>query len=366
MHKLPLAQTWAPCSQQGKGGCRHSDENYAHCVSTIDHACYVRDPQVWDFHVACSEHHLLKGEGVAGGAFTTNQPCFATDITAFSKEEYPLSHHAKMFRLCGAVAIRLRCVYSGSADFVLEFFLPLECRDAEDQKQMLHSLSSVIQQICRSLRVVTDQEFKEETTTRPTVLKKTVPLVNKLEKDKSAVAETSPSKKSSQHTSSWIAMASSSMADEGKGKGIAFSLHDHKKEPEEFRLTTFWESNATELPLVSTAGSELQQSSGLKECASGSSEYSILGDHHFSGTRRAGERRRTKTEKTISLQVLRQYFSGSLKDAAKSIGGRKTFTPESSYSIITLISFFNFLIFFIFFLLEREREGGFMQCVDLL
>lgn len=320
MHKLPLAQTWAPCSQQGKGGCRHSDENYAHCVSTIDYACYVRDPQVWDFHVACSEHHLLKGEGVAGGAFTTNQPCFATDITAFSKEEYPLSHHAKMFRLCGAVAIRLRCVYSGSADFVLEFFLPLDCREAEDQKQMLHSLSSVIQQICRSLRVVTDQEFKEETTSL-TVPKKSVSLVNKLEKDKSVVAQTSPSKKSSQHTSSWIAMASSSMVDEGKGKGIAFSLDDHKKEPEEeFKLTTFWENNATELPHVSAALSELQQSSGLKESASGSSEYSILGDHHFSGTRRAGERRRTKTEKTISLQVLRQYFSGSLKDAAKSIG----------------------------------------------
>lgn len=318
MHKLPLAQTWAPCSQQGKGGCRHSDENYAHCVSTIDYACYVRDPQVWDFHVACSEHHLLKGEGVAGGAFTTNQPCFATDITAFSKEEYPLSHHAKMFRLCGAVAIRLRCVYSGSADFVLEFFLPLDCRDAEDQKQMLHSLSSVIQQICRSLRVVTDQEFKEETTPRPPVVKRTAPLVNKFEKGKSAAALTSPSKKSSQQTS-WIAMAS--MVDEGKGKGIAFALDNHKKEPEEeFKLTTFWENNATELPHASAACSEHQQSSGLKESASGSSDYSILGEHHLSGTRRAGERRRTKTEKTISLQVLRQYFSGSLKDAAKSIG----------------------------------------------
>ncbi|KAL0365751.1 UNVERIFIED_CONTAM: protein NLP4 [Sesamum angustifolium] len=34
-HKLPLAQTWAPCIQQGKGGCRHSDrELYTMCFDS--------------------------------------------------------------------------------------------------------------------------------------------------------------------------------------------------------------------------------------------------------------------------------------------------------------------------------------------
>lgn len=149
-HRLPLAQTWVSCIQQGKVGCWHSDKNNNHCVSTVDDACYIADPDMWGFQEACSEHHLLKGQRVAGEAFLTNQPCFSNDITSLKKTEYPLSHHARMFGLCGAVAIRLRSILTGNSDFVLEFFLPKGCRDPEEQKKMLSSLSIVIQQVSRS------------------------------------------------------------------------------------------------------------------------------------------------------------------------------------------------------------------------
>ncbi|CAI9786438.1 unnamed protein product [Fraxinus pennsylvanica] len=268
-HKLPLAQAWAPCIQQGKGGCRHSDKNYIHCVSTIDSACYVADPQVVGFHEACSEHHLLKGEGIVGKAFMTNQPCFAEDITVFCKTEYPLSHHARMFDLCAAVAIRLRSTHTGTADFVLEFFLPPDCKDSEDQREMLNSLSSVIKQTCQSLRVVMDQELAIETSFPNSV-----------------------------------------------------SLESHKKEPaEELQVTTQWDNSGMELNFVPVSSeNNIQQDSVSKGTGDGTGDFTFVSEHVSSCSKRTSEKMRTKTEKTISLQVLRQYFAGSLKDAAKNIG----------------------------------------------
>ncbi|MCD7466319.1 hypothetical protein HAX54_002923 [Datura stramonium] len=317
-HKLPLAQTWAPCIQQGKGGCLQSDENFASCVSTVDSACYVRDPQVMAFHFACSEHHLLKGEGVAGGAFNTNQPCFATDITAFSKAEYPLSHHARMFGLCSAVAIRLRSIYTGSADFVLEFFLPLDCKNTEDQKQMLSSLSSVIQQSCRSLRVVTDQELQEE---KELVQREKASIsVGGSHEEESRKPVSPPYRDpSDQDASSWL---SEMMDAQRKGKGAAVSENDKDEQEENFKITaTPWDYTRRESIHASTFSepNQIQESFGSK---GGSLDFSSGTGSHSSGAKKAGERRRSKTEKSISLQVLRQYFAGSLKDAAKSIGGR--------------------------------------------
>ncbi|KAK8504225.1 hypothetical protein V6N12_044770 [Hibiscus sabdariffa] len=315
-YKLPLALTWAPCLNQGKSGCRHSDENYYHCVSTLDAACFVADEKFSGFLEACSEHHLFRGQGIVGRAFTTNKQCFETDITAFSKTNYPLSHHARMFGLHGALAIPLQSIFTGSVEFVLELFLPKDCHESEAQHHMLNSLPTFIQQACQSLHVVMDKEFEEEVILPVPV--KEMAVASDKEKTKPRIS--SP-KGNSPEESSWIA---NMMEAQQKGKGVYVSWEYPKEEPkEEFKVTTSWEDTQQELyntQLLSDFGL-LHQNAGSKASGEGAGgDTSSTGERHILAHKKAGEKRRAKMEKTISLQVLRQYFAGSLKDAAKSIG----------------------------------------------
>jgi len=296
-HGLPLAQTWVPCIQQGKQGCRHSDENLPSCVSTVDVACFIADSSMREFHEACSEHHLFKGQGVAGQAFLTNQPCFSPDITTYSKTEYPLSHHARMFGLCASVAIRLRSIYTSNADFVLEFFLPTGCREPEEQKKMLSSLSFIIQRVCRSLRIVTDKELEQEASVSDKII--TVIPDDSLHREKMLKVEKTGSGSCSQEESCRTAVQERS----------SIPLLQQEAKPKQA-------SGGKLLKLHHLQSSNLN---GSQACGG---DYSAIADTSCVNSGKSGEKKRAKAEKTITLDILRQHFAGSLKDAAKSIGGK--------------------------------------------
>ncbi|VAI54914.1 unnamed protein product [Triticum turgidum subsp. durum] len=118
-HELPLAQAWVRCKQ-----CTRTDVNDdgQHFSLTTAGAPFHLGAHYGGFRDACAEHHLRRGQGLVGEAAAVSGPRFCADVARRSKDAYPLAHYARMHGLAGCLAVPLR--------------LPLSAMDVGDDGQV--------------------------------------------------------------------------------------------------------------------------------------------------------------------------------------------------------------------------------------
>ncbi|RZB44176.1 protein NLP6-like isoform X3 [Glycine soja] len=289
-HNLPLAQTWIPCKHRSVlaqgGGVKKSCSSFDGrcmgkvCMSTTDIAFYIIDAHLWGFREACVEHHLQQGQGVAGRAFLSHGMCFCSNITQFYKTDYPLVHYALMFGLTSCFAICLRSSHTGNDDYVLEFFLPPRITHIHEQKTLLGSILAIMKQHFQSLHIASGVEPEDGSIE---IIEATIERVHtRLESIPIASSIKSPPRPDT----------SPNMGEEVP------------QDPSEQQILMYC--------------NDINNGGSLGENAARNIDH--MPSLETKNINKPLERKRGKTEKSISLEVLQRYFAGSLKDAAKSLG----------------------------------------------
>ncbi|CAM0947129.1 unnamed protein product [Alopecurus aequalis] len=156
-HELPLAQAWIRCQRCSQSSPDDNDDRFSLTTAGAPFHLAADAVNYGVFREACTEHHLQRGQGLVGEAAVAGTPRFCTDVSRRSKEAYPLAHYARVHGLAGCLTVPLRLPRSTMDDggqeddeecVVLEFFLPPDCRTATGQTALVDAIASTIREQC--------------------------------------------------------------------------------------------------------------------------------------------------------------------------------------------------------------------------